>query len=326
MEMTFDMVSVTFSNITHYDGSIEDNFSLSSQISTTIPIGNSLLHIIMSEYGFTKNPISFVFELILHIKEIKTSLKITNSDSVPLDPSKYVLERTELTYEIQDSGDALVTYYMTYRNPNMNSINIEIRIIYFEKLTVDRAYQPYFSENGITVQVENSGDGTLLYVNPIFKEIGGQSSYSAYIRYRVKGLAKKTNNTKVVESLKLIQLPYVQLATIKIKIPRYTGPFGLYVLNIASNVLYDDVYEESDYEIIEWTSSSLRESFYVIDSNRIEFSYSVNLTRLWDWIIPFLLGLSLPIATFGYGRIRRNKRDLMFLRFSGIGKENSRLD
>lgn len=307
--LTLDQVNVTFSNIIYGDGTVGQGFSLWSTISMSVPTGSSQLIVTMSEYGFEKKPVSFKFELRIHVFEAQGSLVLTNQNIVQAPQIKGLLYRIELQYYFLDSGKTLIRYFMSYRNPHDYPITVEIDIRYFQKLyPIDNAYQPKLSDSEAgSVQTNRSSNGTLFYVNPYLKKIDAESSYDVSLEYMVENMTKYEDSKKVAEAIELIQLPYVDDATLKVYIPKDSGFFGLYTLG---NIYALPPYQESSYEettngncyTMTWKNSVSKEDFYVIKLGKISYSYLFDYNKLGlglVWFIPFIIGILIDKLVLG---------------------------
>lgn len=77
--------------------------------------------------------------------------------------------------------------------------------------------------NAGEVHKERVENGTLIYLNPYLKKIEGGSAYALKLSFMLKGVASVSGGSYVVNDLRLVQLPYVQAATLKVRIPEDKG-------------------------------------------------------------------------------------------------------
>ena len=301
MPLTLDRIEVTFSNITYSDGKIENDFSLSLSKRFIIPIGGLQAIIVLSEYGFTEKPAYFDLELKLHIWEAKGSIIITTNNSTKQHPITHILEEIELQIDLLASGQALVTYYMTFRNLEICPVTIVVAVRYFqERYTLDENYEPYISDlEAGSLHVERDENGTLLYADPYTKTIDGRDTYTVFIRYMLKDLVKEQFSKKIVRDIQLIQLPHVHYATLKVRIPKNAEFFhSLDIDSIKALPPPDEIYE-GDYYTMEWKTSLFEEMFYVIKLEEISYSYFFDFSKLGftpSGIMLLVLGAILGFA------------------------------
>lgn len=299
--VTLDQINVTFSNITYSDGTVDQGFSLQSSISISVPTGSSQLIVTMSEYGFEKEPVSFEFELRIHVFEAQGSLVLTNQNIVQTPQIKGLLYGINLQYYLLDSGKALIRYFMSFRNPHDYPITVEIDIRYFQEIyPIDNAYGYKLSDSEAgLVQANRSNDGTLFYVNPYLRKIDAESSYDVSLEYMVENMTKHQDSKEVAEAIEVIQLPYVQDATLKVYIPHDSGFLGLCTLGDIDAL---PPYQESSYEettmgncyTMTWKNSVSKEDFYVIKLEKVSYSYLFDYSKLGldlVWFVPFIIGI-----------------------------------
>jgi len=303
MPLNLDRIEVTFSNVTYGNGEYEDGFYLNLSKKVLIPIGGVRFLIVLSEFGFIKKPVFFNLELKLHIWEAKGSIILTNRNLTQLPSIKHILEEIELQIDLLDSGQALVTYFMTFRNLDVYPVTVEVAVRYFQEFyDLDEKYKPYISDpEAGTLHVERSIDGTLLYVDPYMKEIDGRSTCTVFIRYKLKDLVKEQNSKKIVRNLRLIQLPTVRDATLKLRIPKNTGFLSLWSLDMNSIEISpppDETYNEDTFYTIKWKTLLPRETFYVIKLDELSYSYFFDFNKLGftlSWILTFIGGYFLRV-------------------------------